>query len=97
MFIFNDVAKFSVDILTYVAYKLSGLPRNRVIGSGTNLDSSRFRFHLSEKFNVAPNSTHGWIIGEHGDTSGRKNSRNSFLGNDLAHIHNITDYNILLF
>jgi len=58
-----------VDILTYVAWKLSGLPRNRVIGSGCNLDSARFRFHLSERLNIAPSSCHGWIIGEHGDSS----------------------------
>ncbi|XP_029051560.1 L-lactate dehydrogenase-like [Osmia bicornis bicornis] len=58
-----------VDILTYVAWRLSGLPKNRVIGSGTNLDSARFRFLLSQKLNVAPTSCHGWIIGEHGDTS----------------------------
>ncbi|KAK8403373.1 hypothetical protein O3P69_000461 [Scylla paramamosain] len=58
-----------VDIMTYVTWKLSGLPKNRVIGSGTNLDSSRFRFHLSQKLNVAPSSCHGWIIGEHGDSS----------------------------
>jgi L-lactate dehydrogenase len=60
-----------VDLLTYVAWKLSGLPKERVIGSGTNVDSARFRFLLSERFKVAPNSIHGWIIGEHGDTSGR--------------------------
>jgi L-lactate dehydrogenase len=58
-----------VDLMTYVAWKLSGLPKERVIGSGTNLDSSRFRFLLSQRFNVAPSSTHGWIIGEHGDSS----------------------------
>lgn len=57
------------DILTYVAWKLSGLPKNRVIGSGTNLDSSRFRFLLAQRLNVAPTSVHGWIIGEHGDSS----------------------------
>lgn len=57
------------DILTYVAWKLSGLPKHKVIGSGTNLDSSRFRFLLSQKLGVAPTSVHGWIIGEHGDTS----------------------------
>jgi len=57
------------DILTYVAWKLSGLPKNRVIGSGTNLDSSRFRFLLSQRLGVAPTSCHGWIIGEHGDSS----------------------------
>ncbi|KAF7380898.1 hypothetical protein HZH66_014274 [Vespula vulgaris] len=58
-----------VDILTYVAWKLSGLPQNRVIGSGTNLDSTRFRFLLSQKLNVAPTSCHAWVIGEHGDSS----------------------------
>nr|ARI45071.1 lactate dehydrogenase isoform 3 [Leptinotarsa decemlineata] len=58
-----------VDILTYVAWKLSGLPKNRVIGSGTNLDTSRFRFLISQKLGISPTSVHGWIIGEHGDTS----------------------------
>ncbi|KAF7265287.1 L-lactate dehydrogenase-like isoform X4 [Rhynchophorus ferrugineus] len=58
-----------VDILTYVAWKLSGLPKNRVIGSGTNLDTSRFRFLISQKLGVSPSSVHGWIIGEHGDSS----------------------------
>uniref|UniRef100_A0A1L8EGB0 L-lactate dehydrogenase n=1 Tax=Haematobia irritans TaxID=7368 RepID=A0A1L8EGB0_HAEIR len=58
-----------VDIMTYVAWKLSGLPKNRVIGSGTNLDSSRFRFLMSQRLDVAPTSCHGWIIGEHGDSS----------------------------
>ncbi|KAL3275193.1 hypothetical protein HHI36_019962 [Cryptolaemus montrouzieri] len=58
-----------VDLLTYVAWKISGLPKNRVIGSGTNLDSSRFRFLLSQKLGIAPSSCHGYIIGEHGDSS----------------------------
>lgn len=60
-----------VDILTYVAWKLSGLPKNRVLGSGTNLDSSRFRFLMSQRLGIAPTSCHGWIIGEHGDSSGK--------------------------
>lgn len=59
-----------MDILTYVSWKLSGFPQNKVIGSGTNLDTSRFRFLISEKLNIAPESCHGWIIGEHGDSSG---------------------------
>ncbi|KTF71911.1 hypothetical protein cypCar_00048947, partial [Cyprinus carpio] len=58
-----------VDILTYVAWKLSGLPRNRVIGSGTNLDSARFRHLMGEKLGIHPSSCHGWVIGEHGDSS----------------------------
>lgn len=49
------------DILTFVAWKLSGLPKNRVIGSGTNLDSSRFRFLLAQRFKIAPTSMHGKI------------------------------------
>nr|CAD7424334.1 unnamed protein product [Timema monikensis] len=59
-----------VDVLTYVAWKLSNFPQHRVIGSGTTLDSSRFRVFISERLNVHPSSVHGWIIGEHGDTSG---------------------------
>lgn len=59
-----------VDILTYVAWKVSGLSQHRVIGSGTNLDSSRFRYLMSKKLGVAPTSCHAWIIGEHGDSSG---------------------------
>jgi len=55
--------------MTFVTWKMSGLPVNRVIGSGTNLDSARFRFLLGERFNIAPSSCHGWIIGEHGDSS----------------------------
>ncbi|KAK5981058.1 Lactate/malate dehydrogenase alpha/beta protein, partial [Trichostrongylus colubriformis] len=58
-----------VDVLTYVTWKISGLPKERVFGSGTNLDSARFRFLLSEKLRIAPSSCHGWIIGEHGDSS----------------------------
>ncbi|VDM11496.1 unnamed protein product [Wuchereria bancrofti] len=58
-----------VDVLTYVAWKISGLPPHRVFGSGTNLDSARFRFLLSEKLGIAAISCHGWIIGEHGDSS----------------------------
>ncbi|KAJ8945961.1 hypothetical protein NQ318_016789 [Aromia moschata] len=58
------------DILTYVAWKLSGLPQHKVFGSGTNLDTSRFRFLLSQRLGVSPTSMHGWIIGEHGDSSG---------------------------
>lgn len=63
-----------VDVLTYVAWKLSGLPSEQVIGSGTNLDSSRFRHFLSNRLGIASTDCHGWIIGEHGDSSGEKPS-----------------------
>ncbi|WP_124040392.1 L-lactate dehydrogenase [Neoactinobaculum massilliense] len=62
------VAANPVDILTYGAYKYSGLPASRVLGSGTILDSARFRFMLSERYDIAPTSVHAYIIGEHGDT-----------------------------
>ncbi|XP_068930777.1 L-lactate dehydrogenase A chain-like isoform X2 [Petaurus breviceps papuanus] len=58
-----------VDILTYITWKMSGLPKNRIIGSGTNLDSARFRFLVGSRLGVNPASCHGWIIGEHGDSS----------------------------
>jgi len=58
-----------VDIMTWVTYKLSGFPPHRIIGSGTNLDSARFRFYISERLGISPTSCHGWIIGEHGDSS----------------------------
>lgn len=67
-----------MDILTYVTWKLSGLPKHRVIGSGTNLDSARFRFLVAEKLGINASSVHGWILGEHGDTSGEFNSSMSF-------------------
>lgn len=75
-----------VDILTYVAWKLSGLPRNRVFGSGTMLDSSRFRFLISERLNIAPQSCHGYIIGEHGDSSVAVWSSVNVAGTRLADI-----------
>jgi L-lactate dehydrogenase len=57
-----------VDILTYKIQKWSGLPNGRVLGTGTVLDSSRFRYLLSEKFDVDVKNVHGYIIGEHGDS-----------------------------
>src|SRR5690554_2248032 len=56
-----------VDILTYVTKKLSGLPSSQVIGSGTVLDTSRFRYLLSEHCRVNPRNIHGYVLGEHGD------------------------------
>lgn len=57
-----------VDVLTYKIQKWSGLPEGRVLGTGTVLDSSRFRYLLSEKLDVDVKNVHGYIIGEHGDT-----------------------------
>ncbi|WP_456482310.1 malate dehydrogenase [Methanopyrus sp.] len=57
-----------VDVLTYVALKISGLPKNRVIGLGTHLDSMRFKVIIAKHFNVHMSEVHTRIIGEHGDT-----------------------------
>lgn len=57
-----------VDVLTAVAQKLSGLPENRVIGSGTVLDTARLKYRLSEHLGVDSKSIHAFIIGEHGDS-----------------------------
>ncbi len=57
-----------VDVLTYVANKRAGLPRGRVIGSGTVLDTVRFRYLLSQSCNVAVHNVHAYVLGEHGDS-----------------------------
>jgi L-lactate dehydrogenase len=62
------IATNPVDVLTYAAGKLSGLAAGRVIGSGTVLDTSRFRYLLSQHFGVDARSVHAYIIGEHGDS-----------------------------
>jgi len=62
------IATNPVDVLTYAAWKLSGLPSQRVIGSGTILDTARFRYLLSQHFGVDARSVHAYIIGEHGDS-----------------------------
>lgn len=58
-----------VDIMTYVFTKISGLPENQIIGSGTLLDTARLRYGLSERFDVAQKNIHAYVFGEHGDTS----------------------------
>src|SRR5437016_4451653 len=62
------IATNPVDALTYAAWKLSGLPSHQVIGSGTTLDTARFRYLLSQQFGVDASSVHAYIIGEHGDS-----------------------------
>lgn len=57
-----------VDILTHITYKLSGFPKNRVIGSGTVLDTSRLKYMLGDHFNLDAKSINTYIIGEHGDS-----------------------------
>jgi hypothetical protein len=73
------IASNPVDVLTYAAWKWSGLPANRVIGSGTSLDTSRFRRRLAEYFGVASDNMHAYVIGEHGES--QPGSRNFFGAN----------------
>lgn len=62
------VATNPVDAMSYFAYKLSNLPQNKVIGSGTTLDTSRLRFLISEKLNISSKNVHAYVLGEHGDS-----------------------------
>ncbi|MFW8053373.1 L-lactate dehydrogenase [Vagococcus fluvialis] len=62
------VASNPVDILTYATWKFSGFPQHKVIGSGTSLDSARFRQSIAELIGVDARNVHGYILGEHGDT-----------------------------
>jgi L-lactate dehydrogenase len=57
-----------VDIMTQVVTKISGVPSHRIIGSGTILDTARFRTLLAEHLNIAPHSVHAYVLGEHGDS-----------------------------
>jgi L-lactate dehydrogenase len=62
------VATNPVDVLTHTALRVSGLPPARVIGSGTTLDTARFRYLISRHFGVDARSVHAYIVGEHGDS-----------------------------
>ena len=58
-----------VDILTYVFTKISGIPESQILGSGTQLDTARLRFMLSEEIGLSQSNIHAYVLGEHGDTS----------------------------
>lgn len=62
------VASNPVDIMTQITYQLSGFNANRVIGSGTTLDTSRLRYLLAKMYEVDPRNVHAYVMGEHGDT-----------------------------
>lgn len=63
------VASNPVDLMSYVVQRVSGLPTNRVIGSGTILDTARLRYLLSEHLKISSTNIHAYILGEHGDSS----------------------------
>ena len=80
------IASNPVDIMTYMVWKLSGFPRNRVIGTGTSLDSSRLKNYLSEILDVDPRSINGYTMGEHGDSQFAAWSHMTIGGKPLLHI-----------
>lgn len=58
-----------VDVMTYVFHKISGIPANRIIGSGTVLDTARLQAELAKEFHISPKNVHAHVYGEHGDSS----------------------------
>ena len=57
-----------LDVMTYLTYKYSGLPHNKVLGTGTTLDTARLKYLISEKVGVSPKDIHAYVMGEHGDS-----------------------------
>jgi L-lactate dehydrogenase len=78
------VASNPVDVMSYFTWKKSGWPATRVIGSGTLLDSARFRYLIGNKLTIDPRSVHAHIIGEHGDSEVPLWSLANIAGTDLA-------------
>ena len=74
-----------VDILTYAFIRLTGIPENRVLGTGTLLDTARLRSYISRTFSVSQQSVHAYVFGEHGDTSFIPWSINNVSGIDPVH------------
>ena len=62
------VATNPLDVMTYLTYKYSGLPSNKVIGSGTSLDTSRLKYIIGSKLHINPSCVNAYVIGEHGDS-----------------------------
>ena len=58
-----------VDVMTYVFHKVTDIPENRIIGSGTSLDTARLRYWLSDHFGISQQNVHAYVFGEHGDSS----------------------------
>ena len=62
------IATNPVDVMTYITWKHSGFDTNKVIGSGTTLDTARLRYEVANKININPKNVHAYVIGEHGDS-----------------------------
>ncbi len=77
-----------VDVLTLAAKEITGLPRTQIFGSGTNLDSSRYRYLISQEYGCSPSEVNAYILGEHGDSEFPLKSQISLGG---IHIGSISD------
>ncbi|MFE4712901.1 MULTISPECIES: L-lactate dehydrogenase [Paenibacillus] len=80
------IAANPVDIVTYMVWKMSGLPRHRVIGTGTSIDSSRLKTLLSDVFSIDPRSVNGYALGEHGESQFVAWSHVTIGGKPILHI-----------
>lgn len=85
------VATNPVDILSYATWKFSGLPKERVIGSGTILDTSRLRYLVGEEFDIDPRNIHAYIMGEHGDTEFPVWSHTTIGASNLSEVVDMTE------
>lgn len=85
------IASNPVDVLTYVAWKASGLPHSRVIGTGTTLDTTRLKSAVAAKLAVDPRCVHGYIIGEHGDSETAVWSHTTIGGKNIREWDGITE------
>ncbi len=79
-----------LDVLTYTALKVSGYPKNQVFGTGTTLDSSRFRYLLAGKFKIDPHSMGAYLIGEHGDSEVPVYSHANVMGENIKSLPQYT-------
>lgn len=91
------IATNPVDVMTYITWKHSGFSQNKVIGSGTTLDTARLRYEVAKKISISPKNVHAYVIGEHGDSEfapwsnaniGIQNIKDFLNDNDLDEICN---------
>lgn len=81
-----------VDVMTYVFHKISGIPENQIIGSGTSLDTARLQAELAKRFHISPKNVHAHVYGEHGDSSFVPWSLATIANNPIDHFKDSVAY-----
>ena len=81
-----------VDVMTYVFHKISGIPENQIIGSGTALDTARLQAELAKRFRISPKNVHAHVYGEHGDSSFVPWSRATIANNPIENFKDSVAY-----